>query len=487
MRWINERCDNLLARVQLVEGSDGWVFLSRSLAVVKALQSEPVVSRVFAELLHEEDRCVAAYRATYDATLGAAKALRERVEASEPAWLRHTTEDDDDLAWQFSVEGFDRQIERTIAAGSLGSVAPAKLGRLEADHVEHVLRPLENWIPDDADDGWIAQLHDVKHPWELAVRIRTLDLAGPGAAAARLVQLAATVSEERPRTFDAGARRFLLRNSTYGALYTQIDGGNRIEILEDGTPAEANRAQQALLADLRVVTAEIRFRLLGMQSLIDVVNRFKHRCEAFLAKSLLAQCEDAPRPEDVLRDACATYVFDQGIDVITEAPASQLRADILGAAIYVEAKQYKTNRDRSKIVSGFRQLLGTLLRLRASPLAPSEAFFVVFRRSGAAPLYELPSEPLLHDGLRIHCVLIDLAPTDEAGSREQQQMVAIAADELWPAHARTGADAAAADAGSATSAGEPIREQPPATRRTPSRGRPTRRGRTTRSRRRADT
>jgi hypothetical protein len=76
------------------------------------------------------------------------------------------------------------------------------------------------------------------------------------------------------------------------------------------------------------------------------------------------------------------------------------------------------------------QVLDTVGRLRGGPYAVDEAFCVVFRREG--PYYELP--PVLQtETYRLHLVLVDLAPTTEAGRRQRDKPVQIPADEFFAA------------------------------------------------------
>jgi hypothetical protein len=463
MRWIDERTTSLDERVALARSASGWTFLSRALAVIRALQSETVIRDAFRELLAEEADAVKRHRAGYKDSLRAATALRARVENDHPGWLRHANAADDDYDVQFTAEAFDRHIMRETADGSLGAAAPGKASHEEDEHVVHVLRPLRSWIAkgDGAGEGsegenheegddpegrgeprfegeeseaeWMSAYNKIEDTWELQSRMRKLELASSGAAAARLVEFYENAHAERPRELDSILRLLMLKNSIYGPLYARLhdDDSPRWQDKPQAGDGEPPTAEQRLLADLELVAAEVRFRLLGMKSLGEVLRRFKHRCEAFQAKTLRETAEAAPRPEDPLRDACAAYLFDQGVDVITEVPASQLRADILGPSIYVEAKQYTAN-DQAKIIRGYQQLLGTLLRLHASPMAPAEAFYVVFRRSEKAPLFELPAAPLLQHGIRIHCVLVDLVPPAGAGSRERTRMVRISEEQLWP-------------------------------------------------------
>lgn len=73
-------------------------------------------------------------------------------------------------------------------------------------------------------------------------------------------------------------------------------------------------------------------------------------------------------------------------------------------------------------------MLDTVGRLRGGPYAVDEAFCVVFRREG--PYYDLP-QVLQTETYRPHLVMVDLAPTREAGRRQQDKPVQIPADEFF--------------------------------------------------------
>jgi hypothetical protein len=109
--------------------------------------------------------------------------------------------------------------------------------------------------------------------------------------------------------------------------------------------------------------------------------------------------------------------------------AGGLQPDLLDpfASFYVEAKQYASSSARGDIVNGVKQVVDTVGRLRGGPYAVDEAFCVVFRRDG--PYYDLP--PVLQTATyRLHLVLVDLAPTTEAGRRQRNQPVQFSSDEF---------------------------------------------------------
>jgi hypothetical protein len=68
--------------------------------------------------------------------------------------------------------------------------------------------------------------------------------------------------------------------------------------------------------------------------------------------------------------------------------------------------------------------------VRGGPYAVDEAFCVVFPRAG--PYYGLPLV-LQTETYRVHLVLVDLAPTTDAGRRQQDKPVQIPANEFFAA------------------------------------------------------
>jgi hypothetical protein len=193
------------------------------------------------------------------------------------------------------------------------------------------------------------------------------------------------------------------------------------------------------VADLRDaverVWEELRRRIGTTRSRLALVNRFKLRCQWHDRERMLAVADDdrlSGGPEDRLTSEFARYLFDAGLSPLTKPLAGGLQPDLLDplASFYVEAKQFASSSARGDIVNGVRQVLDTVGRLRAGPYAVDEAFCVVFRREG--PYYDLPAV-LQTETYRLHLVLVDLAPTTEAGRRQRDKPVQIPVDEFFAA------------------------------------------------------
>lgn len=190
------------------------------------------------------------------------------------------------------------------------------------------------------------------------------------------------------------------------------------------------------VADLRDAVErlreDVRRRIGATRSRLALVDRFRLRCEWHDRERIVAVADDerlSGGPEDRLTGELARYLFDAGLSPLTKRLAGGRQPDLVdpAASFYVEAKQYTSSSTRREIVSSVAQVLDTVGRLRGGPDAVDEAFCVIFRRDG--PYYDLP-EVLQTETYRLHLVLVDLAPEDQAGHGERNAPVQIRADEF---------------------------------------------------------
>jgi hypothetical protein len=214
---------------------------------------------------------------------------------------------------------------------------------------------------------------------------------------------------------------------------------------------DLREAGTAVRRDLRLVHHEIRSVLLLRRSHLGLLRRFGARCERYEVDELRklfavpAGKRDVSRsrssgknrarqsgPERRLVNQFAKFLFDQGLNPLVDAPVARLKPDILemGAAIYVEAKQYglepqgKSSRDVLR--KAFGQVFDTWARLRATvPL--QEAFLVVFRLGGSLVL--LP-DVVSVDGRTLYTWTVDLAPAEQAGSRQRHRPIEVTQAEV---------------------------------------------------------
>lgn len=431
MHWLSDKIEALQARVDLALAGRGTTLVTRTLQVLATMRTTAAVASTFQALIDEEAAQVATYRASYERGLREIGALRDRIEQEHPEWLPHSSPDAvDPGAGYESVEMFDVVRTRNRADDRL-KIEPGQSGKHERDHLSQLVDTLNRWIPEgDGTEDWATPFLEVKDRWEFALRHRRLQVAAAPAAAARLLQFATIAHEESPRTAAGILGWIPLSTSSYGALYEDFLGVPRIR--DQDLPERRKLARRKLRSDLRAVAAELRFRLLDIRSTSSLLLHLKHRCEAFTADTLRAATASTKRKEDVLRDACAAFLFDAGIPVVTEVSIARLRGDIVGAPIYIEAKQYSAA--SAGIPKAARQIWSTLARLKGSPAGAHirDAYCLIFRLSGSAPIYHLPSEPIRFADFLVYFLLIDIAPPDEAGSSERKTAITLSATDLLP-------------------------------------------------------
>jgi hypothetical protein len=233
-------------------------------------------------------------------------------------------------------------------------------------------------------------------------------------------------------------------SASSGAITASSAASSRPSSAALATPCRLDKADLGIIekrvVDLREAVErlreDLRRRIGTTRSRLALVNRFKLRCEWHDRERMLAVADDQRLPggpEDRLTGEFARYLFDAGLSPLTKPLAGGLQPDLLDplASFYVEAKQYSGTSARGDIVRSVAQVLDTVGRLRGGPYAVDEAFCVVFRRDG--PFYDLP-EVLQTETYRLHLVLVDLAPTTEAGRRERERPVQIPAQEFFAAY-----------------------------------------------------
>lgn len=201
-----------------------------------------------------------------------------------------------------------------------------------------------------------------------------------------------------------------------------------------GRPADAeglNRVADGVRQALQRLLHGLRLRIGTVRSVNAVFERFKNRCEMHDRDRLrdLASLRDAARnngslgrtrAEQALTVELARYLFDQGLNPLTEVPVGVHRADVVEPdRLYVEAKQYSRQNPRSYLLQGTRQVFEMMGRLQASRYRLSEAFFVVFRLAG--PLCVFPQE-VRFEGWTLRPFVVDLAPAKVSGSRAVRRL-----------------------------------------------------------------
>ena len=312
-------------------------------------------------------------------------------------------------------------------------------GKLEDDSSEAQARtaPDQNGPAADGVDAWRRRVGSVQRRYDYAVRLlRLRTRTSPGLA---LFKLAAVPDELNPppRIIDEEGQETLsdasdlsrwMSSESYSlfklAWHERLDAAD-VSVID--------RRVDDLRDAVERVREELRRRIGTTRSRLALVNRFKLRCEWHDRERMLAVADDDRRsggPEDRLTSEFARYLFDAGLSPLTKLLAGGLQPDLLdpSASFYVEATQFASSSDRGDIVNGVKQVLDTVGRLRGGPYAVDEAFCVVFRRGG--PHYDLPAL-LQTETYRLHLLLVDLAPTTEAGRRQRDEPVQIPIDEFF--------------------------------------------------------
>ena len=332
-----------------------------------------------------------------------------------------------DTAYLLEVEAAAAR-DSSEAGANRGDVSPEGQPPTEDEHNGPGRDPL---------GAWRRRLGNVQRRYDYAVRL--LRLRTRTSAGLALLKLEAVPDELNPpaRLFDdegegalsvASDRMRWVSSESYSlfklAWQDRLDAADLGVI--DKRVADLRDAVERLREDLRRRIGTTRSRL-------ALVYRFKLRCEWHDRERMLAVADDdrlPGGPEDRLTGEFARYLFDAGLSPLTKPLAGGLQPDLLDslASFYVEAKQYARSSARGDIVKSVAQVLDTVGRLRGGPYAVDEAFCVVFRREG--PYYDLP-HVLQTETYRLHLVMVDLAPTTEAGRRQQDKPVQIPADEFF--------------------------------------------------------
>jgi hypothetical protein len=192
--------------------------------------------------------------------------------------------------------------------------------------------------------------------------------------------------------------------------------------------ASADEARlKPLLRGLRDASERVELELMRrvdtLLSRLALVERFRARAEWHDRARLFKIATGATRSEEALRDEFARYLFDQGLDPLSEMHVGGgLRADIVDLAarpsFFVEAKRYSDSSDLTPtfIARAIAQGLDNAASLYAES-QPSEAFIVIFRLGGSRAV--LPDEPIVIEGISFYLRLVDIAPAETSGSRNR--------------------------------------------------------------------
>jgi hypothetical protein len=180
--------------------------------------------------------------------------------------------------------------------------------------------------------------------------------------------------------------------------------------------------------DALTISSEFHSRLGGTASARWLLQRYARRCRWLrLDEMREAVATGQPREKELLltRDA-AVFLFDQGLNVLTEQSLGQHRYDVIGGSLLVEGKILSARKSPISVVAnGLAQLQSYDAALKHEGLT-LEPFLVLFRLGGRVA--DLPSDYLI-GSMRVTIVLIDLSPSSETGSKAKAALV-ITADDI---------------------------------------------------------
>jgi hypothetical protein len=175
----------------------------------------------------------------------------------------------------------------------------------------------------------------------------------------------------------------------------------------------SHRSNYAAAAE--AIRADFQGRLGSRASTAWLVQRYAKRCRWLRLAELREIAEKAGREREraLVRDA-ANYLFDQGLEVLTELAIGQVRYDVVGTALLIEGKVCSEDKSALRAVAdGLTQLSGYAAALTAEGLALEPVLLVY--RIGGRPV-RLPPEHTIQ-GLRVSVCYVDAAPATESGSR----------------------------------------------------------------------
>ncbi len=261
----------------------------------------------------------------------------------------------------------------------------------------------------------------------------------PGLALLRLEWVVLFLDEEPdvlPYGEDALRERLERMIKRFGgdeSLVKKIGAGEMVadDGLGGGDGDQLDRLVTRLKGEADALCHELRHRLDVRLSHDGVMRRFKARCELHDRRRLAELAAAASRPEHALRDELTRYLFDQGLNPLSEATLGDHRPDVLTISgvrptFYVEAKQY-TAGPGALAKKALAQVVSTAGTLSGPPFDIHEAWLVIFRRDGRDLV--LP-EQVSVGALTIHCLVVDVGEPRSKGSRRNQGPVVLSEDEL---------------------------------------------------------
>lgn len=324
------------------------------------------------------------------------------------------------------VRNYLTRAARTIAE-------PFMVGRLRSDgnELSYAIGLLRAGATRAERADTLERLTELQRQFDYANRSRQIFYLT--SAASSLVVLEQRLLDLHPPPVDQGEEAEIARHARavrtpLGAIGEAIFGLGKLN-LED---AEVKALIEGMRDDIKRIYEDIRRRLGQERSLLAVFQRYRQRCQWYDAERLRdIAAKSNSKPEDRLVDTLVSYLFDHGLNPLTQPLAGKIRPDLLDAhsrfSFYVEAKQY-IDASPGYLLEGMQQVWDMLGQLHGSGYDVREAFYVIYRRGG--PRYDF-AHRVQHRDRVVHVLMIDIAPTDERGSNAPPTRT-FTADDLRP-------------------------------------------------------
>lgn len=175
------------------------------------------------------------------------------------------------------------------------------------------------------------------------------------------------------------------------------------------------RLQLEIASYVDAVEAEISARLGDRASVGWLVRRYAERCRQLRAPELRASLAKVTRQnERALTRNMATYLFDQGLDVLIELQLGAARYDVYAPALLVEAKVCSASTSALRAAAeGLRQISSYQIQLR-NERAKVDPILAIFCIGGPPP--DMPHEHTV-GSLTVSIIVVDVAPPNQRGHR----------------------------------------------------------------------
>lgn len=377
-------------------------FVARAWRLVQHVRSEPVLAGHFDDLCEESEMADRQRSYEYHQLLRELVEVRQMLEAKEPALFDYE-EPEDQGARSSTHWYFDEHVKAVDEGRTLDFTNWMRLGQFIGS-LQSYLERAESDV-----ENLATRLRGIRDEERLSFRLHRLSRNTASHSALWLRRNLSPLDrqpENRGTWEDALSPVARLLDTDERNL-----DKSHVRQLNEDLPRHLERLE-----------AELRARIGTVRSRLALFERFRQRAQCYDRERLREIAQGATREaEQRLTHELAVFLFDSGLNPLTEVTVDNNRLDILDppGRVYVEAKQYSSSASaRADIVHGVNQIASGFQKLAGTPLEVHEGFLAVFRwdREGGPvpPLYELPRELRL-GRRRIYPLLIDLASSAASG------------------------------------------------------------------------